>query len=69
KEGILLINPGSVTGAWSFLASNIPSFIEINIDIRVKDIIIKLFQLDKKARELNVFHFYFSFKNNHIYKK
>ncbi|TET57706.1 MAG: YfcE family phosphodiesterase, partial [Promethearchaeota archaeon] len=29
KKGILLINPGSVTGAWSFVASSIPSFIEL----------------------------------------
>ncbi|MFX1418553.1 MAG: YfcE family phosphodiesterase [Promethearchaeota archaeon] len=69
KEGILLINPGSVTGAWSFVASNIPSFIEINIDIRVKDINIKLFQLDKKLRELSVLDFYFAYKSNQIYKK
>ncbi len=69
REGILLINPGSVTGAWSFVASNIPCFIELNIDIRTKDIIIQLFQIDKKTRELNVLDFYFAFKNNKIYKK
>jgi putative phosphoesterase len=69
REGILLINPGSVTGAWSFVASGIPSFIELNIDIIVKDIIVKLFQIDKKTRELKVLDFYFTFKNNRIYKK
>ncbi|TFG16211.1 MAG: YfcE family phosphodiesterase, partial [Promethearchaeota archaeon] len=26
KNGILLLNPGSITGAWSFIASQIPSF-------------------------------------------
>ncbi|MHA2087961.1 MAG: YfcE family phosphodiesterase, partial [Promethearchaeota archaeon] len=30
ENGILLINPGSVTGAWSCVASRIPSFIELN---------------------------------------
>lgn len=69
REGILLINPGSVTGAWSFVASKIPSFIELYIDNNVKDIIIKLFQIEKKKREINVSEFYFTFKNNQIYKK
>ncbi|MFW9820672.1 MAG: YfcE family phosphodiesterase, partial [Candidatus Thorarchaeota archaeon] len=31
RKGILLINPGSVTGAWSFVASGIPSFIDNSI--------------------------------------
>lgn len=69
NQGILLLNPGSVTGAWSFVASAIPSFIEINVDIRVKDIIIKLIQFDKKIREINISEFYFILKNNKIYKK
>ncbi|MFX1568292.1 MAG: YfcE family phosphodiesterase [Promethearchaeota archaeon] len=69
KEGILLINPGSVTGAWSFVASGIPSFIEIYVDKRKKDIIIKLYQLNKKSGKLNVSEFFFTLKNNKIYKK
>jgi len=69
SEGILLINPGSITGAWSFVASGVPSFIEIYVDDRDKDICIKLFQFDKKRREVNVLEIYFTMKNNQIYKK
>ena len=43
NKGILLINPGSVTGAWSFVASGIPSFIELSIDEKTKKVIINLF--------------------------
>ncbi|MFW9999497.1 MAG: YfcE family phosphodiesterase [Candidatus Hodarchaeota archaeon] len=67
--GILLINPGSVTGAWSFIASGIPSFIEIYVDNRDKNILIKLFQFDKKIRQVNTSEFYFILKKNRIYKK
>ena len=69
EEGILLINPGSVTGAWSFVASNIPSFAEICIDEKSKGIIIKLFQMNKQTREVIVSKSYFTLKNNRIYKK
>ncbi len=69
KEGILLINPGSVTGAWSFVASGIPSFIEILVNKRNKDIITKLYQLDKKAGKIIVSEYFFVLKNNKIYKK
>ncbi len=31
KENVLLLNPGSCTGAWSFVASGIPSFILLEI--------------------------------------
>jgi len=32
KNNILLINPGSATGAWSFVADGIPSYIIMEID-------------------------------------
>ena len=69
KKGILLINPGSVTGAWSFVASGIPSFSVLCVDDKIKGIIIKLFQIDKQTREINVSESYFTLKNNQIYKK
>ena len=47
KKGILLTNPGSVTGAWSFVASGIPSFIELYINEKTKDININLFRIDR----------------------
>ncbi|MFO8019216.1 MAG: YfcE family phosphodiesterase [Promethearchaeia archaeon] len=31
KEAVLLLNPGSVTGAWSFLATETPAFIQVLI--------------------------------------
>ena len=62
EKGILLINPGSVTGAWSFLASGIPSFIELNINESTKEISVDLIQIDKRSREI------ITFKSNYFYK-
>jgi vacuolar protein sorting-associated protein 29 len=69
KNGILLINPGSVTGAWSFVASGIPTFIEISIENRTKNISINLFQFNKKTREIENWESNFTFKKNQIFKK
>jgi len=69
KKGILLINPGSTTGAWSFVASGIPSFIELYINKRKKEITINLFQINKQIREMEVNESNFVLKNNQIYKK
>ena len=68
EEGILLINPGSVTGAWSFVASRLPSFIELNINEKNKEIYGNLFQFDKRSREIVVLKSNYIFKNNHIIK-
>ena len=67
-KGILLINPGSVTGAWSFVASGIPSFIELNVDEKTKEIAANLFQIDKKTRQITDFVYYFILENNQIKK-
>lgn len=69
EKGILLINPGSVTGAWSFAASGIPSFILLCVDEKIKGIIIKLFQIDKKSSEVIVLESRFTLKNNIISKE
>lgn len=69
NQGVLLINPGSVTGAWSFVASGIPSFVVIKIDEYTKEIKVELFQLDKKLNLVNEIHSYFIFGNNNIQKK
>ncbi|MFX1259402.1 MAG: YfcE family phosphodiesterase [Promethearchaeota archaeon] len=66
KTGILLLNPGSVTGAWSFVASRIPSFILLNIDRETKIIEVSLFQLDKKSEKINEIESFFEFENNKI---
>ncbi|MFX1304502.1 MAG: YfcE family phosphodiesterase [Promethearchaeota archaeon] len=68
NKGILLINPGSVTGAWSFVASGIPSFIELYINEETKEIVVKLFQINKKTRQVTEFAYYFLLKNNQIQK-
>ena len=69
NKGILLINPGSVTGAWSFVASGIPSFIELSIDEKTKKVVINLFQVDKSTRKIMLSEFDFTLKDNQIYKK
>ncbi|MFX1498497.1 MAG: YfcE family phosphodiesterase [Promethearchaeota archaeon] len=69
KNGILLLNPGSVTGAWSFVASQIPSFIVLNVDNKTCDIVVYLFQLDKESEEINEDKYYFYFEKNKIFHK
>lgn len=58
-SGILLLNPGSVTGAWSFIASQIPAFIILTIDSESKTLEVTLYQLDKKSSQIKskVAHF------------
>lgn len=69
KNGILLLNPGSVTGAWSFIASGIPSFIKLSIDTNTNDIKTTLYQLDQKRDEINQKNSYFNFQKNNIKEK
>ncbi len=66
EKGILLINPGSVTGAWSFVASGIPSFIELNVNESTKEISVDLIQIDKRSREIVALKRRFFFQNNRI---
>ena len=68
EKGILLINPGSVTGAWSFVASRLPSFIELNINESTKEISGNFFQLDKRSREIILLKSNYIFENNQIIK-
>ena len=64
KNGILLLNPGSVTGAWSFIASGIPSFIILDINDQKSWIDVNLYRLDKKRHEFNESDYRFIFINN-----
>ncbi|MFX0188901.1 MAG: YfcE family phosphodiesterase [Candidatus Hodarchaeota archaeon] len=66
KRKILLINPGSITGAWSFVASGIHSFIVLKIIEKIKEIQVKLYQLKKSSNDLSELKSYFIFKNNRI---
>ena len=69
KKGILLINPGSVTGAWSFLATGNPSFVELYINKNTKEIEVNLFQKQKQSMEINHFKYQYILKNNKIHNK
>ncbi|MHA2393030.1 MAG: YfcE family phosphodiesterase [Promethearchaeota archaeon] len=68
NKGILLINPGSVTGAWSFVASGNPSFIELNINESTGEIIVNLVQLGKQSREIAILKYKYLYQNNSIKK-
>jgi putative phosphoesterase len=52
REGILLLNPGSITGAWSFVASGNCSFIILKIEEISLTILVKLFQYKRKDSRL-----------------
>ena len=69
EKGVLLLNPGSVTGAWSFVASRLPSFIELKIIESTKEINVDLIQIDKQSREIVVLKYNFFFRNYQITKK
>lgn len=66
KKGILLLNPGSVTGAWSFIASGNPSFITLNINEETREINVSLYQLTKRFLEINEVKSSFLMENNKI---
>ncbi|MBY8980632.1 MAG: metallophosphoesterase [Candidatus Lokiarchaeota archaeon] len=69
QKDILLLNPGSVTGAWSFVASGNPSFITLNIIEKTREINVVLHQYDIKATKLKDLKSYFVFENNNIRHK
>ncbi|MFX1556004.1 MAG: YfcE family phosphodiesterase [Promethearchaeota archaeon] len=69
SKGILLLNPGSVTGAWSFLASGNPSFIVLMINEKTGEIYAILYQMDKFSSKINELKILFLFKNSRILYK
>jgi len=66
EKGILLVNPGSVTGAWSFVASGLPTFITLSIDKSRKEIITNLYHVKKQSREISASTSTFRYRNNKI---
>ncbi len=68
EKGILLLNPGSSTGAWSFVASQLPSFLTISLDENFQKIKINLYQLVNHAENLKKSCFLYSFNNNKLKK-
>jgi len=69
QKDILLLNPGSVTGAWSFIASGNPSFITLSIVEKTGEINVVLHQYDIRATKFKDLKFYFVFENNKIRHK
>jgi putative phosphoesterase len=69
KKGILLINPGSVTGAWSFVASKNPSFIVLRVNENSKEIQVSLFQLNAQIGEIKESKLHFIFKEYKIHDR
>jgi putative phosphoesterase len=68
KSGILLLNPGSITGAWSFIASGNCSFIVLSIDKESKVIVVELFQFNKKKANFSATKSSFQFVDKTIQK-
>jgi len=54
QNGMLLLNPGSITGAWSFVASGNCSFIVLSIDEASKLIQTRLFQYNRKSTHFSI---------------
>jgi putative phosphoesterase len=69
KNGILLLNPGSITGAWSFNASQNYSFIILKINEQSKDISVNLFQKSRNSTKFSTRNFYFLYVNESIRNK
>ncbi len=66
--GVLLLNPGSVTGAWSFVASRNPSIIVLFLDEKTGEIDVSLHQYEIRSSELREKKYSFIFKNKTIQK-
>ena len=69
KNNILLLNPGSVTGAWSFIASRNPSFIVIQINEQANLINISLHQYNFKTYSFRDLNSSYYFDNKKIFVK
>jgi len=69
SNGILLLNPGSVTGAWSFIATGIPSFITLLVNTEDNSLTATLYQLSAKTYDIRETTSYFLFKNLKITHK
>ena len=68
KDGVLLVNPGSVTGAWSFVASQNPSIIVLNLNEKTGEIEVFIHYYEIKSSELKGKKFSFIFKNETMHK-
>ena len=69
ENGALLLNPGRVTGAWSFVASGNPSFLTLAFEESNSNIDIDLYVLNKKNNRFEKRTYYFLYKNNRIHNR
>ena len=67
-NGVLLLNPGSVTGAWSFVASRNPSIIVLILDEKTGEIDVFLHQYEIRSSKLREKKSSFIFKNKTVQK-
>ncbi len=68
NDGVLLLNPGSVTGAWSFVASRNPSIIVLILDEKTGEIDVFLHQYEIRSSKLREKKSSFFFKNKTVQK-
>ncbi|NHJ25600.1 MAG: YfcE family phosphodiesterase [Candidatus Lokiarchaeota archaeon] len=69
NTGILLLNPGSVTGAWSFVASGIPSFITLVMERENQMIESTLYHYDISSEKFDESKSFFYYENKRIYSR
>ncbi len=68
NNDVLLLNPGSVTGAWSFVASRNPSIIVLILNEKTGEINAFLHRYEIRSSELREKKYSFIFKNKTIQK-
>ncbi len=68
NNGVLLLNPGSVTGAWSFVASRNPSMIVLILNEKTGKIDVFLHQYEIRSSKLREKKSSFIFKNKTVQK-
>ncbi len=66
SKGVLLLNPGSVTGAWSFVASRNPSIIVLVLNEKTGEIGVFLHQYEIRSSKLREKKFSFIFTNKTV---
>jgi putative phosphoesterase len=66
NNGVLILNPGSVTGAWSFVASQNPSIIVLILNEKTGEIDVFLRRYEIRSSEVREKKFSFIFKNETI---
>ncbi len=68
EKGILLLNPGSVTGAWSFVASGNPCFMTLSTDMKAKEIQCILYKIDQETNNIVELDYNFIYESNQIHR-